>query len=351
MPEKDLSFKVRDDLKELVRMIGFLKERGGFLLLGTSGPEADQVVEAFLTNQLKEPFHLKKVLWRSGIKELAELFPLADPIDTVYLVNGLEVGLQEDNGGTLTLLNLTREFYTRHKKIVVYCLPTDIVYKEIQWKAVDFWSFRTASFDFFLEEDYRAMLKEKVAKDLEGYERDEEKVVYLEDMLKEERAKEKPDKRKLGGILSDLGVLYGNHDKYKDALKYFEDALSLYKELGDKKGESIQIGNIGLSYQALGQSQKALIYLEEALAVSREIGYKQGEANQLGNIGVIYSNFSQPEEALKYLQEALVLNSEIGNKYGEANQLVNIGVIYQDFGQPEKALKYYKDALSFFQEL
>jgi hypothetical protein len=67
-------------------------------------------------------------------------------------VNGLEVGLQEDSGGT---------------------------------------------FNFFLEEDYRAMLKEKFAKDLEG-------------LQKEVRTKEKPDKRKLGGILSYPDVLYGN---------------------------------------------------------------------------------------------------------------------------------------------
>ena len=350
MPE-ELSFKVQDDLNEAVRIIGFLKGRGGFLLLGFSGPKAHKVVVEFLEEQLKKSFHLKKVFWQSGIKDLTEIFPLSNPLETVYLVMELEKNFKENGDRTLTLLNLTREFYSRHKKIVIYCLPTDIVYKEIQWKAADFWSFRTASFDFFLEEDYRAMIEEKVKKDLKGYVRETEKTAYLESLLKEERRKEKPDKSKLGNILSKIGFSYINQDKYKEALKYFEESLVLFRKLKYKKGELFALDSIGQIYSYLGQQERALKYLEEALLLSREIEDKQEEADELGHIGEIYNKLSQYVEAFEYYEKALTLNREIGDKYGEANQLIKIGAIIKNFGQPQKALKFYENALSYFREV
>jgi len=37
----------------------------------------------------------------------------------------------------------------------------------------------------------------------------------------------------------------------------------------------------------LGQVEKAIEYYEQALVISKEIGDKRGEGNRLGNLGVV----------------------------------------------------------------
>ena len=278
MSKFHLSFKVQDDLKELVHLIRTTKDRGGFFLLGVSGPGARKIIKKELSLRLKEEFILKKVKWKTGIKDLIELFPLEGPANSVYIVEELEKSLQEGDGAaTYSLLNLTREFYLRNKKIVIYQLASDTLFKQLQWKAADFWSFRTASFDFFLEEDYRAIIKEKISAELEGYEKDSEKVVLLEDLLAKAKKEKKQDHKEISNLLAKLGNLYSH----------------------------------------LGDTGKALNYLQQALELDRQLGYKQGEASVLSNIGLIYSDLGQPQKALNYLQNALDIFQKIKNKTKE----------------------------------
>ena len=138
-------------------------------------------------------------------------------------------------------------------------------------------SFRTASFDFFSYEDYQTVIKKKISAGLEGYEKDSEKIVFLEDLLAKEKEKKDPGKRRISGILTNLGNSYYKLGGYPEALKCYEEALELDRELGYKQGEANQLGNIGLIYRALGQPQKALKYHKEALEIFKKIGDKKNE--------------------------------------------------------------------------
>jgi tetratricopeptide (TPR) repeat protein len=219
---------------------------------------------------------LKKINWNPRIKDLLKLFPLEDPLNIVYIVEELGKSLQEGDGAaTYSLLNLTREFYLRNKKIVIYKLPSNILFKQLQWKAADFWSFRTASFDFFLEEDFRAIIKDKISAELEGYEKDSEKVALLEDLLVRAKKEKKQGHKEIANLLTKLGNLYSDLGDTGKALKYHEQVLELDRQLGYKQGEASDLGNIGLIYSDLGQPQKALTYLQTPWISSKKSGTKQ----------------------------------------------------------------------------
>jgi tetratricopeptide (TPR) repeat protein len=347
-----LSFKVQDDLKELVQLIRVSKDRGGFFLIGVSGPLARKIIEEELSTRLKGEFVSKKIQWNPGIKDLIKLFPLDDPPGTLYIVDGIEDSIKKDNGAAVySLLNMTREFYSRYKKIVIYRLPSDVLYKELQWKAPDFWSFRTVSFNFFLEDDYQVIIKEKVRVELEGYEKDSEKVSFFNNLLVQERKKKKPDRKRIANILKKLGDLYRNTGQPQKGLKYLQEALALHRQLDDKQGEASDLSDIGLIYRELGEMNKALKYIRDALQLSRQVKDKLEESNQLGNLGIIYSEFGQQHEALKYQQEALTLDRQMGNKYGEAADLGNIGLIYRMLGQPDRAREFFQEALELDRQL
>jgi len=135
----------------------------------------------------------------------------------------------------------------------------------------------------------------------------------------------------------------------EEALRLWKTALNLFKEKGDKKGESICNANIGVYLKDTGKMDKALRIFTELLKVDREIGYKEGEAICLANIGSIFGRKGDLNQGLRYRYESLMINCEIGCKEGEANQLLNIGTIYYSKTKLDLALAFFEEALKVFE--
>ena len=57
--------------------------------------------------------------------------------------------------------------------------------------------------------------------------------------------------------------------------------------------------------------EEAIDYYEQALVISREIGDRRGEGNRLGNLGLAYAALGRVEEAIDFYQQALVIFEEI----------------------------------------
>ncbi len=53
----------------------------------------------------------------------------------------------------------------------------------------------------------------------------------------------------------------------EEALKYYEQALSHLREVGNRSGEGTTLNNLGVVYNALGQKEEALKYYEQALGI------------------------------------------------------------------------------------
>ena len=140
----------------------------------------------------------------------------------------------------------------------------------------------------------------------------------------------------------------GTADSLRQAIKKWEEALSLYRLLDDKKGQAISLNNIGEVYKDLGEKQKALKYFNEARLLYIAEGDKKGQASVLNNIGEVYSALGKKQDALKYYKEALHLSRAEGDKKREATSLNNIGGIYSALGKKQDALHYYKLALHYY---
>jgi tetratricopeptide (TPR) repeat protein len=98
----------------------------------------------------------------------------------------------------------------------------------------------------------------------------------------------------------------------------------LQGKLNDLKLKSHSAGNLGTTYYYLGDYQKAIEYYEQALVIAREIGDRHGEGNQLGNLGIAYRDLGQVEKAIKYYEQALVIAREIGDRRREGIWLGNL---------------------------
>src|SRR5262249_43050578 len=82
------------------------------------------------------------------------------------------------------------------------------------------------------------------------------------------------------------------------AIGKFEEALKLFRSLGDSKHEAETLDSIGLSYTNLNENQKALEYHNLALALKRKPGNAAGEAATLNHIANARMRLSEYEEAL-----------------------------------------------------
>ena len=159
------------------------------------------------------------------------------------------------------------------------------------------------------------------------------------------------DKEGAGTVLNNIGLVYDNLGQYPDALNYYSQALTISKEFGDKAGVGITLNNIGEVYRKLGQYPDALKYYSQALVISKEFGDKALEGKALNNMGGVYSKLGQYPDALKYYSLALVIFKEIGEKGLEGTTLNNIGEVYLSLGQYPQALKYFEQALVIRQEV
>jgi CHAT domain-containing protein len=88
-------------------------------------------------------------------------------------------------------------------------------------------------------------------------------------------------------------------------LKYYEQALVIKKQVGDKAGEGTILNNIGLAYHNLGQYPQALKYYSLALVIHKEVGNKVMEGKTLNNIGSVYNSLGQYTDAEKTLFAAI----------------------------------------------
>jgi len=159
------------------------------------------------------------------------------------------------------------------------------------------------------------------------------------------------DRESLANVYNILGVVYRNLSNYLKALEYYNKALLINEEIGNKVGIASNLGNIGIVYEKLSDYHNALQYYSNALQIQEEIGNNVGIANNLGNIGVVYYSLSDYSKAIEYYEKALHINEKIGNKDGIAKNLGNIGLVYWNLSDYPKALEYYSKAFQIHEEI
>jgi tetratricopeptide (TPR) repeat protein len=103
-------------------------------------------------------------------------------------------------------------------------------------------------------------------------------------------------------------------------LEYYEKALPIRREVGDRGGEATTLNNIGRVYDAQGRQQEALEYFEKALLIFREVGDRWGESILLANIGRVLDALGRTAEAVRYFELSVALDEELGHPNLESHR-------------------------------
>lgn len=141
--------------------------------------------------------------------------------------------------------------------------------------------------------------------------------------------------------LIELGRIEWAENQIGACIDCFQEALQIYRTVGDRNGEGIALGRLGEGYRVQGQIQEAIQCLREASAIARELGNKQAECGALGNLGVIHYSLGDLQEAIDSHKRAALLAREIGHDQHEAITLGNLGNVYRSQGRHETAIEHY----------
>jgi serine/threonine protein kinase/Tfp pilus assembly protein PilF len=142
-----------------------------------------------------------------------------------------------------------------------------------------------------------------------------------------------------------MAVAYRMSSKPQEVLRNEQDALTIWRHIGQKRGLAFSLNEMASAQASLGQNKEALANFQEALQIRREIGDKRGLADTLLDLGNFQDESGGHDQALKMYKEALQLERELGSESMQAICLNNIGGVYLDKGQYEDALTYFQQAL------
>ena len=154
-----------------------------------------------------------------------------------------------------------------------------------------------------------------------------------------------------GFTLNNIGNVYQSQGDYPQALECYQQFLAINRDIGDRSDEAIILSNIAGVYQRQGDYPQALDYFQQSLAITRDIGDLSDEALVLNNIGGVYQSQGDYPQALDYFQQSLAITRQIGDRASEGGTLNegailnNIGLVYQRQGDYPQALDYYQQSL------
>jgi tetratricopeptide (TPR) repeat protein len=150
----------------------------------------------------------------------------------------------------------------------------------------------------------------------------------------------------------DLGIAQSWLGRYEEAIPYLREAIRIFRELGDRRGEGIGLFNLAsCGYFQLSRYAEAMACLQEARPVLRELDDRQAQASCERVVGIIYGRMGRHEEAIVCLHQGLTVYGELSDRRGRAMSLNSLGVVYGRVGRHGEAINCLQEGLTIFREL
>jgi predicted ATPase/DNA-binding XRE family transcriptional regulator len=143
----------------------------------------------------------------------------------------------------------------------------------------------------------------------------------------------------VAGILS---MAQGDHDR---AVALHEESVSVYQEMGHKKGESASLRELGFVAYEQGDYDRAVGLHKQSLALARESGTTFGIAWSLRALGDAVREQGDLGRAKMLLEESLALSRDKEHAWGIARTLASLGSVACEAGEYARASRLYEESL------
>jgi DNA-binding CsgD family transcriptional regulator/Tfp pilus assembly protein PilF len=142
-----------------------------------------------------------------------------------------------------------------------------------------------------------------------------------------------------------IGVNYYYQSQYLNAIKNYQDALSLAEKIGYLEGLSYSLNNLGIIYRQRRNFKKALEIYERSLEIKTQENDTIGMINSRYNLGLLHSYTNDFERSLLEfsLAEKLADSQKQGPNLAEIK--IGQGMALYNLEQYDEAQKYFEEGL------
>jgi len=145
----------------------------------------------------------------------------------------------------------------------------------------------------------------------------------------------------IAATLFQLGTIAQNRDP-SEAVKLFNESLSIYRAVNDKMGVAIVIHHLGMIEQTKHHYPEARELYNQSLKIKRELGYRPVMSVTLFNLAKIeLDEFGDLDKARALSDESLEISKESGDWLGVANTLHQLYAIEYWRSNYVEAKKFY----------
>jgi CHAT domain-containing protein/uncharacterized protein HemY len=133
--------------------------------------------------------------------------------------------------------------------------------------------------------------------------------------------------------------------QYDPAIQSCQQAVTLYREVGDRTSEGLVLGGMGFIYGSKGDYARAADYQNQSFTVQQAINNVQGMMMALFNLGQAYAVQGKFPEAIAAFQKGLPLAQTLKDGRSEIQFVGNLGMVYGAQGDYAQAIAAYQRGL------
>jgi predicted ATPase/transcriptional regulator with XRE-family HTH domain len=143
--------------------------------------------------------------------------------------------------------------------------------------------------------------------------------------------------------LAAVGQLAARQGDFGAAEHWLGDSLAGYRAVGDRRGMAAALTALGQRCMItfVAGDDRVVVLLEEALALWRELGDPEGTVRALNALADVAINNGQTEVAAALLDESLSLQRDMGDTPGTAEALLRLGECVLEQGDTARAIQLF----------
>jgi tetratricopeptide (TPR) repeat protein len=157
--------------------------------------------------------------------------------------------------------------------------------------------------------------------------------------------------RDKGSAILLQGLIASQRQDYAEAERLYQDALAIYRKLGEETDEAIALNELGSVARSQRHYDRAESYFKQALAIDEKRGDKEGQAVWCGNLGLLALYRNRPTEARPWYERELALAQEVGRQNLVASAQYGLARVLEEEGRYAEALPLAQAALEIRERL
>lgn len=145
--------------------------------------------------------------------------------------------------------------------------------------------------------------------------------------------------------LTDLAGMNFLSGRAERALPLNEEAVTIWRTLGDDRRIQRGLGNRGMLLDNLGRYEEAAQALESAIEYARRLDDAHGEAIILSHLGNLYEH-TDARAAIGYHERSLAAGVRLRSEILRHTAHCNIGYAHLTLGEPAEAVRHFDESLA-----